>query len=60
MYMGESLLESSHGLGKPGQDLQVVSHQALNNTLNGIVLTSGYARELENVPMEMWGQQGRL
>ena len=52
-YMGESLLESSHGLGEPGQDLRVVRDQTLNGALNDIVLTSGYAGDLENALMEV-------
>ena len=53
MYMGESIPELSHSLGEPGQDLQVVRPQVLNNALNGIRLTSGYVRELEDAPMEV-------
>ena len=57
--MRETLLESSHGLGEPEQDLCVVSHRALNDTLNDMVLTSGYAEDLGTALMEVWGQQGR-
>ena len=56
---GESLPESSHGLGKPRQDLRVVRPQVLNDALNGIGLTSGYAGEPDNAPMEVWGQRRR-
>ncbi len=52
-YMGESLPESSHGLGEPGQDLRVVRDRAPNDTLNDTVLTSGYADGLVNAPMEV-------
>ena len=55
-YLGESLPESSHGLGKPGQDVRVVRDRALNNALNDIVLTSGYAEGHGNAPMEEWGR----
>ena len=57
--MRETLLELSHGLGEPEQDLRVVSHQAPNDALNDMVLTSGYAEDLENPLMEVWGQRGR-
>ena len=30
------------GLAEPGQDLQIVSHQLLRDTLDYIVLTSNY------------------
>ena len=49
--MGESLPESSHGLAKPRQGLQVVSHWTMNDALNEIVLTSQYAGDFENAPM---------
>ena len=50
-YMGESLPESSHGLGEPGQDLRVVSWWTLNNALRDTILTSGYASGFGNAPM---------
>ena len=53
--MGESLLESSHGLGEPEQDLQVVRDQGLNDAYNDIVLTFGHAEGLDNASMEVWG-----
>ena len=56
MYMRETLLELSHGLGKPEQDVRVVSHQALKVALNDMVLTSVYAEGLGNALMEVWGQ----
>ena len=56
MYLGELLPESSYSLGKPEQDIQVVRDQALNDTLNDIVLTYGYAKGLGNAPMEVWGR----
>ena len=31
----------------------------LNNALNDIVLTSGYAKDLDKVCMEVWGWRGR-
>jgi len=40
---------------KPEQVLGVLSYWLLNNTLNSIVLTSHYAGDLENLPMEVWG-----
>ena len=58
--LGESLPESLHGLGGPGQDLRVV--RGLLDTercLEDIVLTSGYAEDLENAPVEVWGRRGR-
>ena len=42
--------------GEPGQDLQVVRGQAMNNAFSDIILTSGYAEGLGNVPMEVWGR----
>ena len=54
--MRETLPELSHGLGKPEQDLRVVSDRAPNDALNDMALTSGYAEDLENLLMEMWGQ----
>ena len=56
---GESLMESSHRLGEPGQDIRVVRDQAPNDTLNDIVLTYGYAEGLRNAPMEVWGGEER-
>ena len=45
--------------GEPGQDLRVVRGQAMNNAFSDIVLTSGYAGGLGNVPMEVWGRRGK-
>ena len=58
-YLGESLLESSYGLGEPEQDIRVVRDWALNDALIDIILTYGYAKSLGNAPMEVWGQRGR-
>ena len=58
-YMGESLPESSHGLGEPGQDLRIVRDRGPNDALNDIVLTSGYDGDLDNALMEVWGRRGR-
>ena len=59
MYMRETLPELSHSLGEPEQDLCVVSHWALNDTLRyHTYSTSGYAEGLGNAPMEVWGRQG--
>ena len=55
--MRKMLPESSHGLGEPKQDLRVVSHRAPNDALNDMVLTSGYAEDLENALMEVWGRR---
>ena len=63
MYSGELLPESLHSLGKPGQDLQFVSHWTPNND---IILTSGYAKGLENTHIEVatvrggWGSNASL
>ena len=53
--MGESLLELSHSLGEPGQDLRIVRDQGLNNASNDTVLTFRYAKGLDNASMEVWG-----
>ena len=53
MYMREMLLELSHGLGEPEQDLRVVSHWTPKDNIK---LTSGYAKGLVNAPVEVWGQ----
>ena len=58
-YLGESLPESSYGLGEPEQDIRVVRDRAPNDALNDIVLTYGYAKSLGNAPMEVWGRRGR-
>ena len=42
-----------HGLGEPGQDLRVVSRWMPNDNTE---LTSGYAKGLGNVPVEVWGR----
>ena len=52
--MDKLLLELSHG--QASQD-KIVSHQALNEALNDVVLTLGDTGELENVPMEVWGSE---
>ena len=43
----------------PGQGFQVKSVQLLDNTLNGIVLTSQHAGGLEEMSTEVWEQPGR-
>ena len=50
-YMGELVPESLPGLGKPGQDLRVVSCWTPNDALKDTVLTSGFAEGLGNAPM---------
>jgi hypothetical protein len=54
MYVVELPLESSCS---PIEGLRVVS--TWNDTLITIVLTSQYAGDLDNVPMEVLGLQGR-
>jgi len=44
---------------EPGQGRQIVSYWTLNNTLNDIVLTSGYAEDLVDVRLGVWGQRRR-
>ena len=50
-----SLPDVLHSLARPRQGFWAVGHWTLNNTLNDIVLTSGYAEDLEKVCMEVWG-----
>jgi len=50
---------SLRGPAETGQGHQIVSYWTLNNTLNGIVLTSGYVEDLGNVRLRVWGQRGR-
>ena len=54
-YVKVSLLGSLHGAGEPGQGLQAVDRQRLNDSLNDIVLTLHYAVNLENARIEVWG-----
>ena len=56
--MKESLSESFRSPAEPRQGLQVVSHWLLNDASDDIVLTSQYAEDLENAPMEVWGRRG--
>ena len=55
MYVKELLLGSLHGAGEPGQGVQAVDRQRLNDTLNDIVLTVQYTNDLESVRIEVWG-----
>ena len=61
LYLGNACTWASrlHGLGEPGQGHQVVSCWTMKDTLKDIVLTFGYAKDLGNAPVEVWGWQGR-
>ena len=53
--MEDPLPEWLHGLAEPGQGIRVLSHQLLYDVLNHVVLTSGYASDLDSAPMKVWG-----
>jgi len=50
---------SLRGPVEPGQGCCIVSYWTLNNIMDDMVLTSGYAEDLRNVRLRVWGQQGR-
>jgi len=40
---------------EPGQGCRVVSYWTLNDMMNDMILTSGYAEDLGNVCLHVWG-----
>jgi len=49
-------MRSLRGPVEPGQGRRVVSCWTLNNMMNDIVLTSGYAQDLGDVRLGVWEQ----
>jgi len=56
-YRGGPLQGLLCGPAGPGQCHQNVSYWTLNSILNDIVLTSGYAEDLGNACLDLWGSE---
>jgi len=54
-YMEELPMGLLQGPVEPGRGCRVVSYWTLNDMMNDMILTSGYAEDLGNVRLRVWG-----